>query len=140
MVTDSGKVIPVPDAVSRPFWAAANRGELHLQYCVACRSFQFYPRPICKNCGSAHLKWRASSGQGIVYSFTIVHRAPREAYVSDVPYVVALVDTEEGVRMLTNIVGCTPESVRIGMPVVVTFEALTEDIALPKFSPAETPD
>lgn len=135
-VASDSKVIPVPDAVSRPYWDGTRNGELRLQRCSACESFQFYPRPMCLKCGSRQLEWRTSSGRGTLYSFTIVWRAPSAAYAADIPYVVALVDLPEGVRMLTNIVGISPESAYIGMPVVPVFERLTEDIVLPKFAPA----
>jgi len=83
--------------------------------CADCGAFHFYPRPACPKCGSAKLAWAEASGRGIVYSYSTVHRAPSPAFKDDVPYVVAIVKTDEGPHLLSRVVGVPPEAVKIGM-------------------------
>jgi hypothetical protein len=82
------------------------------------------------------LEWTRLSGKGEVYTFIVVHRRYHPAFNADIPYVVAIIETGEGLRMLSNVVGCKPEAVRIGMPVEVSFENVSPEFALPKFKPA----
>jgi len=128
--------LPKPDQDSEPYWEGTRRHELLLQQCSACRRFRFYPRSLCPFCFSDAFNWRAAAGRGSVYSFTVVHRAPFPSFRDKIPYVLALIELEEGVRMMSNVVDCDPAQVRIGMPVVVVFDAVTEEITLPKFRPA----
>jgi hypothetical protein len=93
---------------------------------------------ICPHCFSESFEWQRSSGTGRIYSFTTIHRAPFPAFADKVPYTLALIELDEGVRMMTNIIDCDPTAVAIGMRVEVTFEDLTEEIALPQFKPAAT--
>lgn len=105
--------VPQPDRVSAPFWDALAGGRFELQQCDSCARWVFYPRAICPHCGGVELTWRAASGRGVVYSFTVVHRAP-EAFAAEAPYVVALVDLEEaGARIMTRVLD-PPEAVTIG--------------------------
>lgn len=113
--------LPIPTADTRPFWDACARGELVYQYCTACSRPQFYPRSLCVKCHSNVLEWRRSSGFGRVYSHTTVHRAPSPAFKGMVPYVIALVDLDEGFRVMLNILGCDPRSVAIGSRVRAVF-------------------
>ena len=129
------KPVPVPDNVTAPFWEAAKQGRLLIQRCPGCGARQFYPQISCRECLSEELEWMEAEGQGTVYSYTIIHRAPNRPFEPDVPYTVALVDLEEGCRMLTNVVDVSPEDVRVGMPVEVLFEEITPEISLPKFRP-----
>jgi hypothetical protein len=80
--------------------------------------------------------WETLSGKGTVHTFTIVRQAAHPGFIDDVPYVLATIETDEGLRMTSNVVGCEPEDVTIGMPVEVTFTELTPDISLPQFRPA----
>ena len=136
-MAEGQKVIPVPNPDSFEYWAGAKRRELLIQHCRSCGKFQFYPRVFCMSCLSEDIEWSRSSGHGSVYSFSVIHRAPGKAFVRDLPYTVAMVELEEGVRMMTNIVDCPPERVQIGMQVEVVFEDLSEEIALPKFRPRQ---
>ena len=120
------KPAPVANADTRPFWEACNRGELLYQRCGSCRRPQFYPRAVCTHCLGADLEWEPSAGRGTVYSVTVNHRAPNPAFEPDVPYAIALVDLDEGFRMMMNVVGCDPASVRIGTRVRVVFESRGE--------------
>ena len=113
---------PTPNADTLPFWEACNREELLFQHCQKCGHDQFYPRRICKQCGSQDLEWRNADLQGTVYSFTIQHRAPTPAFREDVPYIIALVDLEPGIRMMMNVKNCSLEDICVGMPVRIIFE------------------
>jgi uncharacterized OB-fold protein len=121
------KPVPTPNADTRPFWDACNREELIYQYCRACDRAQFYPRAMCTACHGHDLEWRTSSGRGTVCTFTVNHRPPNVAFQDDVPYAIALVDLDEGFRMMMNVLDCDPDSVHIGMRVAVTFESRGED-------------
>lgn len=127
---------PVPDRDTAPFWEAASQGRLVLPRCQACRRFHFYPRAICPHCGSERLEWAPASGRGAVHSFTVVHRPP-PGFEDLAPYAVALVDLEEGVRMMTQITGCEPGAVRIGMAVEVAFRDGPREMQLPFFTPTQ---
>ncbi|HYF96144.1 MAG TPA: Zn-ribbon domain-containing OB-fold protein [Symbiobacteriaceae bacterium] len=134
-MSEYAKPLPVVDPDSRPYWDAARAHRLMIQRCTACGKHQFYPRSRCSQC-FADVEWVEASGRGHVYSFTIIHRAPGDAFQQEAPYVVALVDLAEGVRMMTNLRGIAPEEVRIGMPVRVTFADVTPEVTLPQFEPA----
>lgn len=127
------KPLPVMDADSAAFWTAAREHRLAIPRCDECGRFHFYPRILCPHCHSDRITHEDVSGEGSIYSFTIHRRAAGPAFEGDVPYVVALVDLDEGVRMLTNIVSPSPERLRIGAPVRVRFERATDDVTLPKF-------
>jgi len=127
--------IPHPDPDTAPFWAATLAGRLDLQRCDACHRVVAYPRARCPHCHAASLTWTTMSGRGTVYASTIVYRAADASFAADVPYVVALVDLEEGARLMTRIVDCPPEAVRTGMAVAVRFESVSDDAALPLFAP-----
>ena len=130
-----GKHLPPVNAETAPYWEGCREGELRLQRCAACAGLQFYPRLLCSHCGARELTWAVASGNGRVRSFTIVRRAVSAAYEQDVPYVVALIELQEGPTMMSNVVGCDPEAVEIGMPVRVTFERWTDEISMPLFQP-----
>ena len=132
-MTEYNGPLPKPDKDSAVYWDAARRHELVLQRCLACHRFRFYPRSVCPHCLSDQFEWEGASGRGHIYSFTVIHRPPAPAFRDRVPYVLALVELEEGVRMMTNIVGCDPESVEIGRIVEVTFDDVTDEVTLPKF-------
>lgn len=134
---DYKKPLPSPDEVSRPYWEGCRQGRLPLQKCQDCGAYQTFPRIVCYRCLSERLDWVEASGRGVVYSFSTLYRPPAPEFADDIPYTVALVELEEGVRMMSNIVDCAPESVEIGMDVRVVFDNVTPDIALPKFRPAK---
>lgn len=130
------KPLPVPDADTRPFWEAAKQHKLSIQKCGACGKHVFYPRRYCNHCNSAApLEWVEAKGTGTVYTYTVARRPASRAFEGDVPYVVALIDLDEGARMMSGIVGCPVEQVKIGMRVRVVFDDVTPDISLPKFTP-----
>ncbi len=123
--------LPRPTALSRPHWDGCREGRLRVQRCTSCQAYVFIPQPICTSCQSPDLVWTESSGRGVVYSYTVVHRAPRPAF--ETPYVVAIIELEEGWYMLTNLVDCAPEAVRVGLPVEVAFRRMSDEISLPCF-------
>ncbi|HUI02916.1 MAG TPA: Zn-ribbon domain-containing OB-fold protein, partial [Acidimicrobiales bacterium] len=115
---------PVPDADSEPYWSAAHEGRLVLQRCQRCGTPQLYGRDRCRACRGP-VVWEEACGRGSVYSFTVIRQNYARPFRDQIPYVVALVDLEEGPRLMTNVVGCAPEDVRIGMAVRATFEAVS---------------
>jgi uncharacterized OB-fold protein len=131
-----GRPLPTPDPATEPYWAAAREHRLSMPRCEACGEFHFYPRPVCPHCGTARFAWADVSGNGTVYSFTVVQRAPSPAFADMVPYVVAIVALDEGPHLMSNIVGCPTEQVRIGMRVRATFLDIGTDFSLPIFEVA----
>jgi len=131
------KPVPVPTEDTAYFWERCRARELVLQRCVACGRVQFYPRALCTGCLSDRLEWIPASGRGEVHSFTTVFRAPTQAFQDQAPYVVAVIELKEGVRLISQVVGCAPDQLAIGMPVEVVFEEVSDAITLPKFQPAE---
>lgn len=127
--------VPVPDAATGPYWAAAQEGRLVMPRCADCGKYHFYPHPLCPHCSSAKLEWTTVSGRGTLYSYTVVHRAPSPAFAAEVPYVVAVVELAEGPRLMSNLAGCAPEAASIGMPLQVAFRKLSESVTLPVFKP-----
>ncbi len=132
--------LPVPSPETKPFWDAARRHELALPFCKPCGAFFYYPRAACPRCLSPDLEWRAVSGRGTLHTFTIVHRG-QKGFPLGSPYVLAVVELEEGPRMMTNLVGVVPDlaAVRIGMPVEVAFDDVTPAVTLLHFRPAGAP-
>ena len=127
--------LPTPDPGTAAFWEGTRAHKLLLPHCQDCGEVHFYPRTLCPHCGSARLDWIEACGRGSVYSFTVVHRAPSSAFKGMVPYVVAVVAMEEGPHLMSNIGGCAPSDVRIGMPVEVAWEDFDPVATLPYFVP-----
>ena len=129
---------PLPTVVgeTRPYWESCRRGELVIQRCEKCGQYQFYPRGICANCWSTDVKWVKSTGRGTVWTYTVTYQNRSQGFAQEVPYVLALVELEEGVRMFSNIVECNPRDVTVGMPVEVTFVQATDRISVPFFKPS----
>jgi uncharacterized OB-fold protein len=127
---------PAPSPVTRPFWEATGEGRFLIQRCRNCSSPTFYPKATCPTCGSVDLAWEEASGRGEVHTFTIARRPTHPAFGGEGPYVIAVVELAEGPRVTTNVIGCEPEDVKVGMAVEVTFEEKGEDgFALPLFQP-----
>jgi uncharacterized OB-fold protein len=130
------KPLPVPDADSRPFWEGCREHKLLLMRCGNCGQMRFPPTTFCSHCQSREHLWIESTGHGRVFSWIVVrHPVPPDVYADDVPYIVALVELDEGVRMPTNIIDCQPEDVRAGMSVRVAFRDVRPEISLPVFHP-----
>ncbi len=130
------KPLPQPSPTTQPFWNAAREQRLLLQRCDACARWVWYPRPFCPGCGGKRLEWRQASGRGTLYSYTVARRAPTPHFEGDVPYVIAIVELEEGPHFTSNVVGVAPEKLRVGMPLVAAFDAVTPEVTLVRFRPA----
>ena len=119
-----------------PYWEAAAEGTLLLQRCKPAGHLQHYPRSICATCWSEDLVWQPASGRGTVWAFTVVHMPGHPAWLNEVPYTLALVELEEGPRLMTNVIGIDPEVVHVGMAVELAVERRDSDPQpLLQFSP-----
>jgi uncharacterized OB-fold protein/acyl dehydratase len=130
----AGPLRPAAGPDTRFFWEGTRAGELRIQRCAGCGALRHPPGPVCPRCHSMDRDHVAATGRGTVYSYVVHHHPPVPG--RQPPFAVALVELEEGVRMVGNVVGCPPESVRIGLPVRVTFERVDDDLALPQWTPA----
>jgi uncharacterized OB-fold protein len=119
---------PTPTPGTEPYWEGAAQGKLMLTGCKACGRVHHYPRALCPFCFSAELEWREASGAGAIYTYSVMRRVP-------VPYVIAYVTLEEGVSMMTNIVDCDFDTVRIGQKVKVVFKPSENGQPVPMFTP-----
>jgi uncharacterized OB-fold protein len=134
-----GKPLPEPGRDSKPYWDALREGRLLIQACGACGKLRHYPRPVCDACYSMKVAWRQVSGRGRLHSWTVSHHPFHPGFKSELPYVLATVDLEEGVRMLAQLRGVASEEIAVGLPVEVVFERATEELTLPVFVRAGTP-
>ena len=130
--------LPTPDADSQPFWDAAKEGRFLLARCGACGRAHHYPRPFCPSCWSEDVSWEQASGRATLYTHSTVYMNDLAPFRDRLPYVAALVELEEGPRVMTTIVDCAPEDLRMGMPLRVAFRELDENITAPVFRPADT--
>lgn len=130
------KAVPTPTPETAPYWEGAQAGELRIQRCRACTQAYFYPRPYCPHCGSNDVEWFATSGRATLASYIISMRA---APGFEAPYVIAIVELEEGPRMMSNLVDVepSPDRLELDMPLEVRFEERGE-VAVPVFAPAGT--
>jgi uncharacterized protein len=128
--------LPTPDAETQPWWDAAREGRLLIKRCSSCGRPHFYPRPFCPHCWSTAVEWEEASGRATLYTFSIVRRNDLPPFNERVPYVAAVVDLAEGVRMMTNVVECELDDVEIGMPLEVVFQPISDDVTIPVFRPA----
>ena len=131
------KPIPVPTPETEFFWRKTKDHELWIQRCVCSSEPFFYPRLHCPKTNSDKVEWFQASGRGTLYSYMINYR-PAPGFEADAPYAIAIIELEEGPRMMGNIVGIenTPENLVLDMPLKVTFTDVTEDIAIPNWEPA----
>jgi uncharacterized OB-fold protein len=135
MTTTTGydKPLPVLDALNTPFWEATRRGELALQQCSACGHIRHPINHICPACLSDKYEWKVLSGRGTVHSSIVFHQVYNPVFAKDIPYNVSLVQLEEGPRMMSNVVGVAPSEVKVGDEVDAVFDAVTDDISIPRF-------
>ena len=123
--------IPAPQVSpeTQLFWNAAAEGRLLIKKCLSCGQVHHYPRSICPFCFGDSTEWREASGRGTIYSYSVMRRVP-------VPYAIAYVTLEEGVTMMTNIVDCDLDAIRIGQEVKVVFRPTESGPPVPMFAPA----
>lgn len=138
MSAHDGKFLPRPTPETSIFWSGCQNHQLLIQRCTACGHHQFYPRILCTECASFRVDWVQASGRGKVKSFTVVRRPVTEAYAQDAPYVIALIELDEGPTLMSNVIACDADTVHIGMAVEVSFEAWSDDITMPLFRPASS--
>ncbi len=124
----------LPDPDSAPYWEGIANDELRYQRCGACDAAIFYPRSLCPDCGTPEPAWQVSAGDGVVYACSVIHRSP-PAHKDEVPYVVALVDLNEGFRMMSRIVDCDPDAVAVGQSVRVVYRDDSDGKPAPYFAP-----
>ncbi|MBI2166512.1 MAG: Zn-ribbon domain-containing OB-fold protein [Chloroflexi bacterium] len=134
MVGDWDRPLPTESGETKPFWEACRRGQYLLQQCRACGKVQAYYRRFCAHCWSKDVEEVVSSGKGAVHTFTVTYQNQTPGFREAVPYVLAVVELEEGVQVLGNVIGCDVGAVRIGMPVKVTFVDAGE-MKVPMFEP-----
>ncbi|MER2536465.1 MAG: OB-fold domain-containing protein [Rhizobiaceae bacterium] len=130
------KPLPEMEPEEKPFWESLRQHRMKIQHCEDCGKWCFLPRTMCPHCLSTKLEWKPVSGRGRIFATTTQHHPPSPAFAQDVPYNISLVELDEGVRMITNVIGCPVESIKIGMAVNVVYDDVTEDVTLAKFRPA----
>lgn len=123
--------LPQPTADSRPFWLGCAEGVLRYQSCPRCASVQLIPRSLCAACQHDRLQWQTSRGLGRILSFTVVHRAPTAAFKEELPYVIAIVDMDEGFRLMVNVKDGASQALAIGQPVRIGYREV-EGTTLPQ--------
>jgi uncharacterized OB-fold protein len=128
--------VPSPSPETQRYWEGCKKHELWLPFCLACKAHFFYPRPFCPRCFGWEVEWRQTSGRATLYTYSIQYRPQAPGFTP--PYVTAIVQLEEGPRMLTNLEGVEPDPAQIacGMAVEVDFLDLSDEISLPVFRPA----
>lgn len=138
MDTDYRKPLPRPlsPEVTRPFWEAARRHELVMPRCMTCDHLFFYPRSECPRCLSNRLEWMRASGRGRLHTYTIVYQPANAAFRDDTPHIYAVVQLDEGPRMVSNVVQCDVDAVSVDMPLEAIFDDVTPEWTLVKFRPA----
>ncbi len=128
--------LPTIEPESQPYWDAAAEGKLLLRSCSDCGAVHHYPRPFCPACWSENVEWVEASGKGTLYTWSTVFVNDMYPFRERLPYIAAVVDLEEGPRMMTNVIDAAPEDLSVGMALQVTFRAVTDAITAPVFRPA----
>ena len=128
--------VPRPTPTTQPFWDGAKKKKLMLQYDPVARRYQFWPRQCSVRTGKRNLQWKEASGKGTLYSFTETH-VPTAGFEGRTPYVIGLVELDEGVRIIANLVNVAPGEAKVGMKLEVAWEKLTDDINYFAFEPAK---
>lgn len=129
-------VVPGMTELTAPYWDAAREGRLVVQECQSCGQVWHPPLHRCPHCHSAGLGWRPVSGDGTVYTYTVVRHPTHYAFAGEIPYVLAIVELAEGPRLVTALLGVAPDEVRVGQPVHAVFRGVTPTATLPYFEPA----
>jgi hypothetical protein len=129
--------LPTIEEESRPFWDAAREGRFLIARCAACGRAHHYPRPFCPFCWSEDVAWETASGRATLYTYSTVYVNDLPPFKEQLPYIAAVVDLEEGPRVMTRLTGIDEADLKIGMPLVVDFTAVSEDVTAPVFRPAE---
>jgi uncharacterized protein len=130
------KPLPNPKGISETYWKGLKDKKLLIQVCNNCHEHIFYPRILCPKCGDEDIEFKEHSGEGEIYSYTVLYKSIVKGFSEETPYALALVKLDGGnAKMMTNIVGCSPDTVEIGMRVSVVFTDVTDEFTLPHFIP-----
>ena len=128
--------LPAPDLETKPFWDGCKEGRFLIRHCNACGADHYYPRPFCPTCWSDDVAWKEASGRATLYTYSVVHVNDLPPFGERVPYVAAIVELEEGPRVMTNVEGVEHDALQIGMPLVVDYKPISDDITIAIFRPA----
>jgi len=131
---DMTKPVPLTQPWSEKFWEGTKEGKLLIQVCAECDSRIFYPRKFCPECWSGKLDWIEASGKGTIFTFSTAYDMVEPKFKDELPYTLAYVDLQEGVRLMSRIVDCKPEDISFGMEVEVVFHE-RDGFFLPYFKP-----
>jgi len=132
---DKYEVAPQVDQDSEPYWNYLREHNPHLQKCVQCSKFRFPPAPSCPYCGALSSNWVPISGKGTVYSWTVVHHPVDPRLANEVPFVVALVELEEGIRVGARLIGIEHDKVKAGMSLKAYYSDMSNGFTLMNFEP-----
>ena len=132
-MADYTKPLPVIETWNAPYWQAAKRHEFVAQRCRACGYTHLPPGPVCTNCLSADQDWVRLSGRGTIYSYGVYYQCWHEGFAGDIPYNVALISLEEGLQIVSQVIGCDNEELDCGLAVEVAFDDITPEVSLSKF-------
>jgi uncharacterized OB-fold protein len=135
VTADYRKPLPDVSGPTRPFWEAARQRRLALQRCRGCGAHRFPARDLCSRCLSRDVEWVTVSGRGSIFSWAVMHQVYHPGFADQVPYAVVVVELAEGVRLVSNLLDCSVDEIRAGLPVEVVFDDVTPDVTLPKFRP-----
>jgi uncharacterized OB-fold protein len=136
MTTPTRSDLPTIEEESRPFWDAAKERRFLIARCRSCRHAHHYPRPFCPFCWSEDVEWADATGEATLYTYSTVYVNDLYPFREMVPYIAAVVDLEEGPRVMTRLVNVEAGDLRVGMSLVADFEVLTDDLTVPVFRPA----
>jgi len=128
--------LPSPDPDTQPYWDATREGRLLIKRCATCGAAHHYPRPFCPVCWSDAVEWEEASGRAVLYTWSVVRQNDLPPFAERVPYVAAVVGLAEGPRMLTNVVDCDADELRVGLPLQVAYRDLDDEFTIPVFVPA----
>ncbi len=129
------KPIPVPSAEAQPYWDGLRDRKLLMPRCDACGKYWFPPSLLCPHCNATKWTWTSTSGHGRIFSYVVYHRVYHPGFADEVPYAVAVIELDEGPRMISNVIGIVPDKLVCDMRVEVVYQPITETITLPKFKP-----
>jgi hypothetical protein len=134
-MSDYKKPVPLPGPISQPFFDGTKRHELMLIRCSSCGAHRLAERPSCPECWSDDYEWVRGSGRGTVYTYAIMHQQLHPGFADEIPYNVAVIELEEGPRIVSNVVECENANLHVGLPVEVVFDDITEECTLLRFRP-----
>lgn len=132
-MTDYTKPLPTLTEGNRPFWEGARRHELRMQQCLDCNHIRYPISHVCPKCLSEKAEWKRLSGRGEVFSYIVFHQVYHAGFAKEVPYNVAMIQLDEGPRMISNVVGTPNDQVKVGDKVEAVFDHVTEEVAIPRF-------